>query len=159
MDWSTSEQQTITSIEGEKRCPSLGVDIFDGLSLIQDHILPFQTMENFIVWNDQIVWGHNHMKMWMLPSEIFLVEVPSNGFPLVCLTPIWKHPKAWAKLFKFLLPIMKCGWGSNHKKGSPNILMMTDEGQQRYGLDGLSESHFISQNTVNTLLVQIIQPS
>lgn len=49
LDRSTSQQQSVSALETQKRLPSHTVRVLDVLSLIQDHVLPLYSLEVLLI--------------------------------------------------------------------------------------------------------------
>ncbi|KAH0294481.1 SNF2 family DNA-dependent ATPase domain-containing protein, partial [Aureobasidium sp. EXF-3399] len=56
------------------------------------------------------------------------------------------------------LPVVKCGSWSNDEERTPDVVDLSQICHYRDGLYSLSKTHFIGQDTVDTLLVQVDQP-
>lgn len=48
---------------------------------------------------------------------------------------------------------MQGGGGCDHEERSPDTIGLGHVGQEGQGLDGFTETHFISQDTINPLIV------
>lgn len=60
---------------------------------------------------------------------------------------------------KLVLPIREYCAGDYYEEGSPHPLVFIKMSQERYCLDSLTETHLICKNTVDALLIEVIQPS
>ena len=50
------------SFEVEEDLPSLGLEIFDVLGLIQDHVIPFLPSKNRVISNSYLIASDTNMK-------------------------------------------------------------------------------------------------
>ena len=53
--------------------------------------------------------------------------------------------------------MQSCHW-DNNEEWSPNIFLLSQVSQQSNCLNSLSKTHLICQDTINTLVVEIIKP-
>lgn len=134
--------------------PTLREDIFDGLSLIQDYVLPFESMEGFLIRHNKLIRSDDDMEGRVGgSSEFFVVEEFSNHLPLLQIPPIWQHSQAWRELLKLLLPIEESRARRDNQKRAIDAFVLTDVTQQGDGLDSLPQSHLVCEYSINGLLV------
>ena len=92
-------------------------------------------------------------------TKLFRREESSNCFSLLYVSPVGKNSKRWTKSFELLLPVEKSAVRSNNQKWSPDTSMLWNMSKKSNGLNCLSQTHFISKNSINTLLKEIVEPS
>lgn len=59
---------------------------------------------------------------------------------------------------KFFEPVSEGGFGGDNQERAIDVLVLSEEGDQRDRLDSLAQTHLISQNAVDADIVQIDQP-
>lgn len=67
----TAQQQSIATIETEQQLPSHRGGTLNGLRLIQNQILPFDSIEILVIGHNQLVTGDDHMKTGLTRVQIF----------------------------------------------------------------------------------------
>ena len=136
------------SFEVEKDLPSLRFEVFDILSFIQDHIVPFFSSENEMIGNCYFVAGDADVKRVEFgPSFSFLL--PFFGRAKIC------HDfEGWAPSFELNLPVHKNGGWDNHEMRTPNTLFNGQMGEKGNSLDSLAQTHLISEDAVHSFVVE-----
>ena len=136
------------SFEVEKDLPSLGFEIFDILSFIQNHIVPFFPSENEMIGNCYFVAGDTDMKRVEFgPSFSFL-------FPFFGRAKIGHDFKGWTPSFELNLPVHENGGWDNDKVRTPNPLFNGQMSKKGNSLDGFAQTHLISKDAVHSFIVE-----
>ena len=94
--------------------PTLGKNVLDGLSLVEDHELPFQSFKGLLIGHSQLIGSNDHMEGRIcLLCKLFRGEELSYGLSLLDIAPVRQHLQRWAELFELLLPVVKSTVRSN----------------------------------------------
>ena len=116
------------------------------MSFIDDHVLPIEFLENGFFTKQHFVGGHNDIPSsghHCIPNEFvsrFLIANQAN-----CA-------KGWTPFFELVHPIGQSGFGDQNHVGSIDVLVVFHIPQKRDGLQGFAQSHFIGQNSVDSIL-------
>lgn len=160
LNGSSSQQETVSRLELLENVPSLGEDIFDRLGFVQNHKLPFQSLKSLFVCDCELIRSDHHVegRVWTL-GKFLGGEEFSDSFPLLDVTPVRKDPQGRTKLLELLLPVEKSAVRRHHEEGTPDIFRLGNMGKESYGLDSLTESHFVCEDPIDALLEKVVQPS
>lgn len=120
--------------------------------------MPVRLVKVLLISGDQIVRSDYHVEGRVLQAQVLGVEELSQNFSFRQSTPIRKDLQTWTELFDLFLPIEQCGTRSNDEERSPLILVLCQMSKQRDGLNGLSKSHLICKNAIDSLNVKRVQP-
>lgn len=86
------------------------------------------------------------------------IKIFCESFSFFRVSEIWQNFETWTEKLKFILPVMKSCHRNDNQKRSPNIFLFCQMSQQSNGLNGLTKTHFISKDTIDTLIIQVVQP-
>lgn len=92
-------------------------------------------------------------------AEFFVREKLTDSLTLLDITPVRQDSEAWAEFFELLLPVEKSAVRSDNEERTPYVFPFGNMSEQSDRLDGLSKTHFVSEDTVNALLKKVVQPS
>lgn len=67
------------------------VDALDGLSLIKDHVIPLEAVEEPKVLDDDLVACHNHMEASLPCAKVLPVKELAEVLALLGVAPVWHH--------------------------------------------------------------------
>ena len=104
----SSQQQPITAVKPKQRLPTHAGGILDVLSLIENHILPLDTLEVLLILSDELVAGNQYMKGGVLVvADLFLAPEFSERCPIFDITPVREGLQGWDETSELLLPVVK----------------------------------------------------
>jgi len=89
---------------------------------------------------------------------MFPIPELAKDLSIFRISPVRQRLQSRYKPRDFLLPVVKCRSRSNNKEGAPDIVRFRKVRHDRDGLDCFPKTHFVCENTVDTLLVKIHQP-
>ena len=89
---------------------------------------------------------------------VFLRPALSLHLSLFLRPEVGQDLQGRAPTLELHLPVDNDGGGHNDEVRTPDTSVTGQRGEQRDRLNGLSESHFISQYTVQSLIVQSYKP-
>ena len=102
----------------------------------------------------------------MAPSNNKIDVLICDYFLVVCVfpmgsyltflrtTPVGYSFKLREEPVQLLLPVVKCGGWGHHKKRAPNTVGLSYIGQEGQGLNCFTETHLVSEDSVNPLVVE-----
>lgn len=132
--------------------PSLRLEVFDILCLIEDHIVPLLPAKDGVVSDCDLVTRDADVKTVQFgPSFPLLLAVLGGaevGHDLEGRTPS----------LKLDFPVHEDGGGYDDEVRPPDALLDSQMGQQRNGLDGLAQTHLVCQDAVHPPIVQCRHP-
>lgn len=99
------------------------------------------------------------MEFGGLLSEVFLLEKFLQNFSLLQRPPISQAFKLLREFLYFIEPIEKSYCWGYYEERAEIVLVLGEVTHQGNRLDCLSQSHFICQDSIDSLGVQIIKPS
>ena len=105
-----------------------------------------------MILDDQFVGSDANMERVLFAPPMAL------DLPLLLRTKVGQDLEAWAPSFEFHFPIHNNCGGHDNKMRTPDSLITSERGQHGYSLNGLTETHFIGQNSVKFLVVQRYHP-
>jgi len=109
LNWSSGQQKPIPAMEPEQCLPAHAGRVLDILSLVENHILPFDALEVLLVLGDELVAGNQDVERGVLViADLFLAPELSKGCSVFDITPVWEGLQAWNEASELLLPVMKC---------------------------------------------------
>lgn len=92
----------------KQRLPTHTGGILDVLSLIENHILPLNTLEVLLILSDELVAGNQYMEGGILVvADLFLAPELSKRRPIFDITPVREGLQAWDETSELLLPVVK----------------------------------------------------
>ena len=91
-------------------------------------------------------------------ERVFLAPAMSLDFFLFLGSKIGQNLLCGAPLLEFHLPIYDYSGGHDDEVRTPHTLITGKRCQHRNGLDGLSQSHFICQDTVQLFVMKCHKP-
>ena len=119
---STGQEQSVSGIELKKDLPATTRVVLDSLSLIEDHVIPFDLEKLSLVLRvvrDQIVRRDQHVNLHRRVSQILWVKELAEFLALLCTAPVWQNLQGWTEFLQFILPIVKSGHRNNNQEGTP----------------------------------------
>lgn len=135
------------SLKIQKQLPPLRLKIFDILGFIKNQILPFFSPEALMILNNKFVRRNTDVKsVGFGPSRSF-------GFPLFLGAIIRENFKTRTPLFALHLPIEHDWRGHDYEMRTPISLFTCEMGEQCYRLNSLTQTHFVSENSIQFSLV------
>ena len=96
------------------------------------------------------------LQCWV--GQILWVEEFAELLPFFLVSEVGQHLELGTEFLKFILPVVQCCDRNDYEEGSPNVFRLCNVCHQRNGLDCLSESHLVSQNSIDSLLIKVIEP-
>ena len=87
--------------------PSLGLNILYCLSLVQNHVLPFQSVKSLIVRHYQLIAGNYNVERGVSKPHLLLLEEFPQSFPLLNIAPVRQDIHHGRELFQLTLPVVK----------------------------------------------------
>lgn len=156
------QQKSIARIELKKNLPTAGKIVLDGLSLVEDHVVPFYLQQPSLVLRivyDQIVTGNKHVNLHRRICQVLRVQEFCQLFALILTTPIRQHLQAGAVFLELVLPVVKRHNRYYDKERTPSAFSLSDMSHERNCLNRFTQAHFVSKDAINALLVQIVEPA
>ena len=111
LNWRSGQEKTVTTLELEQDIPPCACRTLDGLSFIQDHVLPLDALEVHCIRDNKVIARDDDMK-----TRVFVEHHPAfllHPELTKCLafgdgSPVRNHAKVGNKTSKFLLPVVEC---------------------------------------------------
>ena len=95
-------------MESKQRLPTDTGRVLNVLSLVENHILPLDTLEVLLILGDELVTGNQNVKRCVLViADLFLAPELSKCCSIFDVTPVWEGLQSWNKASQFLLPVVK----------------------------------------------------
>ena len=118
-------------MEPEQRLPTHARRVLDVLSLVKNHILPFDTLEVLLILGDELVAGNQDVKRGILGiANLFLAPELSKRCSVFDITPVREGLQGWDETSELLLPVMKSRQGGDDKERSPNVMSFCEVSQE-----------------------------
>ena len=96
-------------MEPKQRLPTHTGRVLDILSLVENHILPLDTLEVLLILGDELVAGNQDVERSVLViTDLLLAPELSKRCSILDVTPVRECLQAWYKAGELLLPVMKC---------------------------------------------------
>ena len=146
------QEQPPSGVESEQSLPPLALEIFDVLSLIQNHVIPLFAPKDKMVLNHQLVGRDAHMEGVVLTPALPL------EFALLLSAEVRKNLETRAPSLELHLPVDHDRRRHDDQVRSPDASVARKRGEERYGLNSLSKTHFVSQNPIQPLVVKSDEP-
>lgn len=149
---STSDEEPTIGFELPQFLRDLTVLVLDLVSFVDHHVFPFELKQVAHTNSSTLEGGQTHVELSR--DELGLEDIFS--FLFACYQV--DNSEAWVPLFEFLHPVRDSTLRNDDKVWPWNLFVFHKEGQERYGLDGLSETHLIGKDSVDTSLIQANHP-
>ena len=118
------KQQAIATVEVQQ-CPPSGTSrALDCVGFIQDHVLPFQPLEIFLVGNNYLIAGDENMKWGVLLAKPTRVPKLAEDLSILDGAPVRENFECRCKSDNLLMPVVQRGSRSNNQKRTPDILSL-----------------------------------
>ena len=118
------------------------------MSFIHNQILPWHIGKLFEILDWNLISCKNDV-------ELFVIEMQFCSFLLG--SGIFQHLNLWCKSLKFVVPIGQGQQGNDNQKWAIYTIFYQVT-QKRNALQRLTQPHFVSQYTIETIFVQCHQP-
>ena len=95
-------------MESKQCLPAHARRVLNILSLVEDHILPLDTLEVLLILGDELVTGNQDMKRSVfVVADLFLAPELSKRRSVFDVTPIREGLQGWDEASELLLPVVK----------------------------------------------------
>ena len=152
MERSSSEEKPAVSFEVEKNLPSLRLEVFDILRLIEDHVIPLLASKNRMVSHGNLVAGYADVEAVELRPALSLL------FSLLCRPKVIHYLEGRAPPLELYLPVHQNTGGYYHQVRPPYSPLNCQMGQQGNRLNCFTQAHFVSQYAVHSLAMKSRHP-
>lgn len=122
------QQKAVTTLKIEQDIPPCTCRTLDGLSFIQDHVLPLDALEVHCVRDNKVIARDYNMetRVFVEHHPTFLLDPELTK----CLafgdsSPVRNHAKVGNKTSKFLLPVVERRCRRYYKEWTPYILRLS----------------------------------
>ena len=140
----TSQHHTVVGLYFHGCCTRLRSSIFNNVRLVQAGHIPMFLCEDTLNAQQNAIRGHNHITSLGILYHLLTVSGEVE----------YLHVQRWSKSFHLSLPVGRHrGW--RHHEGGAFVLLQEQEGD---GLDGLSQTHIVSQQCTCSPAVQACHP-
>ncbi|KAH6603254.1 hypothetical protein Trco_008029 [Trichoderma cornu-damae] len=159
LDGGAGEQQAVPAVEAEQALPAGAGRALDGLGLVENHVLPSHLLEVGHVGDDELVRRDADVEGRVLAVRGVLPvpELPEH-LSVAGAPPVREDLELGDELCDFLLPVVQRGGGRHHQERPPDVVLLGQVGHDGDGLDRLAEAHFVRQDAVDALLVEVDEP-
>jgi len=131
LNWGSGQQQPVPAMESKQRLPTDTGRVLNVLSLVENHILPLDTLEVLLILGDELVTGNQDVERSVLIiADLFLAPKLSKRRSIFDVTPVWEGLQGWDKASQLLLPIMKRRQGGNNEERSPDVVSFREVSQK-----------------------------
>ncbi|TFA99797.1 hypothetical protein CCMA1212_008205 [Trichoderma ghanense] len=159
LDGGTRQQQAVSAVEAEQALPSGAGRALDGLGLVEDHVLPSHLLEVGHVGHDELVRGDADVEGRVLAVRgVLAVPKLPQHLSIAGAAPVGEDLELGNELCNFLLPVVQRGSGRHDQERTPDVVLLGQVGHDGDGLDSLAETHFVRQDAVDALLVEVDEP-
>jgi hypothetical protein len=138
---SSSQEKSVTSIETKEGLPSLGAEVFDVMSFVEDKVVPGFAPEDVLIGENELIRSDADMES--------VLRIPTFSLLLsFLLSTVVNHEFETGKEFAELhLPVQHdTRWNDNEVR-SPLSFIAGEMSEKRDRLDSLSETHLIGENS------------
>ena len=149
---SACQKQSAQAGEIQEQLPALGFEVLDVLCLVQNEILPLEPSKAAVVLDNQLVAGDTNVE------GILFGPTPTFHPPVFLGAVIDKYLEGGAPLFDFHLPVEHDRSWHHDQVGSPHAFFQGQVSQKSNGLDCLSQTHFISKDSIKRALKERDHP-
>jgi len=164
LNGSSSEEKSVSTVESEEGLPSRRRRTLDSLSLVEDHVLPLDSLEVLLVRHDlrkrrvdqqssfdekrnderegtnQLITRDQNMERSVLVvTDLFPVPELPECRSILDVSPVRKTLELRDESSDLLLPVVKRRSGSDDEEGSPDVVDFGEVGHERDRLDSLRE--------------------
>ena len=146
------EQKPSFGVESEKGLPALGLEVFDVLGFIEDHVVPFLAAEGEVILDDELVGSDADVEAVVFAPTLAL------HFTLLLRAKVSQDLQRGAPALELHLPVDDDSCWDDDQMRAPDASIACERRQQRDGLDCLSEPHLISQDAIQSLVVKSHEP-
>jgi len=85
-------------MESKQRLPTDTGRVLNVLGLIENHILPLDTLEVLLILGDELVTGNQDVERCVLViADLFLAPELSKRCSIFDITPVWEGLQSWNK--------------------------------------------------------------
>eukprot|EP00047_Mylnosiga_fluctuans_P015592 m.47793 g.47793 ORF g.47793 m.47793 type:complete len:363 (-) comp6000_c0_seq1:3-1091(-) len=148
-----SDQEAIGALEGLEVLDEAAVQVLDAVALVDDEILPRQIREEAAVFHDDLEGGYDNWEADLLLSH----DVRSFGRALRGGAVVEDDGDRGGKALELGDPVAEGG-----ERGDDEIraadLHLIHVRKERDDLDRLAQAHFVSEDAVQSVLVQRLEP-
>ena len=146
------EKQTTLGVKVQQRLPTLRFEILDVLRFVENEILPFLSTERFGVLQHEFVRGDADVKgVDLRPALTF-------ELPFFHRAVVGQNLERGTPFLELQLPVEHHTGGNDDQMWTPHFLLAGQMREQGNGLNGLAETHLISEDTVQFILVERVEP-
>ena len=146
------EQQTVRRFELVKRLPLLGSKILNVVGLVEDQKAPVEPSERVAVAHKHIVARDAHVEGTLLRPPF------AELYALLAAANVCDNLEAGRPPHKLRLPVEDDCCGDNDQVWAPVLLVLGKVAEERNGLHRLAEAHFVREDAVEVVAVQIDHP-
>lgn len=105
----SGQEKSVTTVEIQQDIPPRTRATFDGLGLVEDHVLPLEAFQVHTVRHDEVVTCDDNVewRIAVVHDCLFGPEL-AKGFSICDRTPVRNDLERWHKPSELLLPVVQC---------------------------------------------------
>lgn len=149
---SPGKQQPAFDLEGQQACPPLRLEVLNMVCLVEYHVLEPVAFEYLVILQNQFITGDDDV------HSVGFGPAQPLGLALLDAALLVDDFEGRTPLFDFHLPLVHDGGRHHDQVRAPDALCARQVCQQRHGLHGLAQAHFVGQYAVDFPVVQCHQP-
>jgi len=127
------------------------LSIFHLVSLINDNVFPIIFIKSESIFKNEVISGQANIPFCRFHDSMNLISCSR-------VSSINYFTNWWSPFLKLIYPVGHCRERHNDQKWSIILFKLNEIRKQRDCLNCLSKTHFISQNTIEVVIVQRNKP-
>lgn len=125
----------------------LAVVVLHAMPLIDNHVLPAQLGQQSLVLHDVLIGSDEHVELAALQQGLGSTAVVGRTFVCNLLD-------VWCPFLHLHHPVGDGGEWHNDEEGAVDSLVLHQVADQSDGLDGFAQTHLVSQDSVQVVVVE-----
>mmetsp|Transcript_13968 Transcript_13968/g.34953 ORF Transcript_13968/g.34953 Transcript_13968/m.34953 type:complete len:377 (+) Transcript_13968:1858-2988(+) len=148
----SGEKQAIIGVEQSNGLGKQAVFVLDAVRLVDDEVSPVELLEQVLLLDDHLERGDADVKLSGHHEVVLLV------LTFLCVAVELDGSKHGAPPSHLVHPVAESGLGYDDEVWSRNSAVLVQVSEQGDGLQCLSETHLVGEDSVDAVVVQVNHP-